>query len=114
MLPLEPGETIRWEAWEPAFHRFSYYAIVVSDRAAYFYSRLWHSFVRWKRYPLSEIRSATYVPSWFMPKLVLEIGDGTATLLTPFDWGAAARIDREQLAEAAAVIKQALHGIAAG
>lgn len=113
-LPLEPGEEIRWEAWTPTFHRFSYYAIVVSDRAVYLYSRLWHSFVRWHRYPLSIIRSAEYVPSWFMPKLVIQLDQTKTTLRMPMDWGIGEQLDQRQLTEAAGMINGAVRRHAAG
>ena len=109
-LPLEAGEVIRWEAWEPTFHRFSYYAIVVTDRAVYLYSKLFTSFVRWRRFPLEEIRSVEFVPSWLMPKLEVQYRVGKAVLRTPPDWGEAARIDRKQLKEAADVIRENIGG----
>jgi hypothetical protein len=109
-LPLEPSEVIRWEAWEPSYHRFSYYAIVVTDRAVYLYSKLFTSFVQWRRIPLSEVLSAEFTPSWFMPRLVLRHRTGKAVLRTPPDTGEAARIDRQQLKEAADVIRKSIGG----
>ena len=109
-LPLEAGEAIRWEAWEPSFHRVSYSAIVVTDRAVYLYSMLITSFVQWRRLPLAEIQSAEFVDSWFMPKLVLSHRAGKLVLRTPWDTGDAARIDREQLREAAGVIRASIGG----
>jgi len=109
-LPLEPGEVIRWEAWEPSFHRFSYYAVVVTDRAVYLYSRLFTSFARWRRVALRDVVSAEFVPSWFMPKLILLHRTGKAVLRTPPDTGDAAKIDREQLREAADVIRSIIGG----
>jgi hypothetical protein len=109
-LPLEADEVICWEAWEPSFHRFSYYAIVVTDRAVYLYSKLFTSLVRWRRLPLVEIQSAEFVGSWFMPKLVLRHRNGKAVLRTPPDTGEAARIDREQLLEAVSVIRARIGG----
>jgi hypothetical protein len=109
-LPIEAGESIRWEAWEPSFHRFSYYAIVVTDRAVYLYSKLFTSFTRWRRLPFNEIQSADFVPSRFMPKLILQLRSGKAVLRTPPDYGDAARIDRDQLQEAARVIRASIGG----
>lgn len=104
-LPLEPGEVIRWQAWEPSFHRFSYYAIVVTDRAVYLYSKLISSFARWRRLRLDEVTAAEFVPSFFMPKLVIHHANGVAVLRTPPDFGAASQIDRRQLKEAATLIQ---------
>jgi len=109
-LPLEPGEVVRWQAWEPTFHRFSYYAIVVSDRAVYLYSKLFTSFARWRRVPLAEVLAAEFTPSWFMPKLTLRCAAGKVVLRTPPDTGEAARIDRQQLSEAAHVIRKSVGG----
>jgi hypothetical protein len=109
-LPLEPGEVIRWQAWEPSFHRFSYYAIVVSDRAVYLYSRLFTSFTRWRRIPIVDVYAAEYTPSWFMPKLMVHHRAGKAVLRTPPDTGEAARIDREQIQEAVDVIRRSIGG----
>jgi hypothetical protein len=109
-LPLEPGEAICWEAWEPSFHRFSYYAIVVTDRAVYLYSKLITSFTRWRRIPLRDILSVEYMPAWFMPKLIIHHQSGKAVLRTPPDTGDAARIDRAQLKEAADVIRKSIGG----
>jgi len=109
-LPLEPDEVIRWEAWEPTFHRFSYYAIVVTDRAVYLYSKLITSFAKWRRYRLADVQAAEFVPSWFMPKLVIRHSRGTAVLRTPPDSGVAAEIDRRQLREAASVIQTSIGG----
>ncbi len=101
---------IRWEAWEPTFHRFSYYAIVVTDRAVYLYSKLITSFAKWRRYRLTDIAAAEFAQSWFMPKLVIRHSRGVAVLRTPPDSGAAAEIDRKQLNEAAQVIQASLGG----
>lgn len=109
-LPLEANEIIRWQAWEPSFHRFSYYAIVVSDRAVYLYSKLFTSFARWRRIPLGEVLAVDYTPSWFMPKLTLHCRAGKVVLRTPPDTGEAARIDREQLKGAADVIRKGIGG----
>jgi hypothetical protein len=107
-LPLEVGEEIRWEAWEPTFHRFSYYAIVVTDRAVYLYSKLITSFTKWRRYQLADVIAAEFVPSWFMPKLVIRHSRGTAVLRTPPDTGEASEMDRRQLKEAADVIQASI------
>ena len=109
-LPMESGEVIRWQAWEPSFHRFSFYAIVVSDRAVYLYSKLITSFAVWRRVPLADIQAVEFFPSWFMPKLVLTHRTGKFVLRTPPDFGAAARIDRRQLQDAAGVIQESLGG----
>ena len=109
-MPIEAGEAIRWEAWEPSFHRFSFYAIVVTDRAVYLYSKLFTSFVRWRRLPLGDIQAVDFVSSWFMPKLVVHLRAGKAVLRTPPDTGEAARIDREQLQAAARFIQASIGG----
>jgi hypothetical protein len=47
-------EVLRWTGYNPTFHRFSAYGLVVTDAALYLCPPGW-LFARWTRYPLADI-----------------------------------------------------------
>ena len=110
-LVLPPDEEVLWCASNPTFHRTWGYGIAISGHALYLFSPFWLWLARWRRYPLSDVRHATFKDSHWLPKLVLQVSDQTVTFRTPYDgYQDEMDFDRKNLAKAAELLAQ--HGVA--
>jgi hypothetical protein len=108
-LKLPDDEEVLLFAHNPTFHRTSDYGIVVSDRAVYLFSPFWLWFARWRRYPLSDIRRASFNDSRLTPRLVLNTSKRSITFRTPLDtYKDEMDFDRKTLANAAEFVNQLL------
>jgi hypothetical protein len=76
---------VLWYGYNPTFHRYVEYGLVLTSEALYWHKSLW-SFSRWRRFPLSDVRSVTTDVSGARPCIRLRIGDSTKKLYTPFDF----------------------------
>jgi hypothetical protein len=85
-LRLRSQDAIEWYRSNPTFHRSSDYGIVLTSRELFLYSPFWLVFSRWRRFPLSEIRDATFRDSARFPVLLVQLSHGTAVLRTPWDY----------------------------
>ena len=106
-LALPADEEVIWCASNPTFHRTWDYGIVITGGAIYLFSPFWLWLARWRRYPLSDIRQATFKDSRWLPRLLLKIGDRTVTFRTPYDgYQDEMDFDRKNLAKAAELLAQ--------
>ncbi|MFP7723829.1 hypothetical protein [Lysobacter sp. A3-1-A15] len=110
-LALPHGEELVWYASNPTFHRTWDYGIVITGQALYLFSPFWLWLARWRRYPLSTIRRATFKNSYWLPRLVLETQAGKVTFRAPYDgYQDEMDFDRRNLAMAVELLEQ--HGVA--
>ncbi|NUT17132.1 MAG: hypothetical protein HOQ33_21900 [Cupriavidus sp.] len=110
-LVLPADEEVMWFANNPTFHRTWDYGIVITSRAVYLYSPFWLWLARWRRYSVSAIKRATFEDSYWIPRLVLQVGDRAVTFRTPYDvYQEEMDFDRKNLGKAAGILSQ--HGAA--
>jgi hypothetical protein len=107
-LPL--GEAVEWYRSNPTFHRSSDYGIVLTNRALYLFSPFWLMFSRWRRFEISDIRSAEFRDSGVFPALRVQLHKRVVSLRTPWDYADEMKFDRRNLAEAAERISVAAKG----
>ncbi|MFT3807999.1 hypothetical protein [Arenimonas sp.] len=106
-LTLSEDEEVIWCASNPTFHRTWDYGIAITGSAVYLFSPFWLWLARWRRYPLSDIKQASFKDSRWVPRLLLQVGDRTVTFRTPYDgYQDEMDFDRKNLAEAAELIAQ--------
>lgn len=96
-LRLAPGESARWKAHNPTFHRGTSYGIVLSEQAIYLYAPFWLSFARWRRIPLDDIQGIEFKDSRLCPRLIVSTSRSNEVLRTPWDDGDEMDYDREIL-----------------
>jgi hypothetical protein len=98
-LHLAPDEQVLWHGYNPTYHRYVEYGLVLTRDALYWYKSPW-SFGRWKRFSLGDIRSVRFDDSNLRPSLLLDFGTSTRRLYTPHDFYAdEMAYDRQVLAE---------------
>src|SRR5471032_1010673 len=87
-LRLPVGESAVWKAHNPTFHRSGDYGIVLSEQALYLrsYSPFWLPYARWRRIPLSEVRSIVLKDSRIWPSLRVKTARRVEVLRTPSDY----------------------------
>jgi hypothetical protein len=104
-LKLSPEEQAVWYGYNPTFHRFLDYGLVLSNRAVYLCSRSWWRFAHWRRVPLQDILNARVVGGRLRPELSIETPRGTVRLTTPYD------THRDEMELDAKVLEQAVVAI---
>lgn len=82
-LKLREHEIPMWFGYNPTFHRFFQYGLVISDAALYIGSGAW-LFAKWKRYPLKEVSDVTLDEDG--PAIKFRVGDRQVTFYAPQDF----------------------------
>jgi hypothetical protein len=112
-LKTSPGEEVLWYGYNPTFHRFLNYGLVVTRDAIYFSRRGWWRIVRWTRISLDEVVEVEAIDNHARPGLTISGTAGTITFHTPFDFhDDEMNFDRAVLEKAAAAIRAAQAAIA--
>jgi hypothetical protein len=107
-LHLVPGEQVLWHGYNPTFHRYVEYGLVLTAEALYWYKSPW-SFGRWRRFALGDIRSARFDDSNIRPSICLDFGASSRKLHTPHDfYSDEMAYDRKVLAEAVEAVNRTL------
>jgi hypothetical protein len=85
-LKLPVGEDALWWGYNPTFHRFLDYGLVLSSRALYLCRRAWWLFAYWSRVPLDEIVAVTMIKGRARPGLRIDTTHGSIKFYTPYDF----------------------------
>ena len=110
-LNLRHGEVPLWVGFNPTFHRFFVYGLVISDTALYVCSRAWF-FATWRRYPLAEISDVTLESGGSRPTIGFRADNKKVTFSTPWDlYTDQMEFDRSVLSKAVAFLDQSLTGV---
>jgi hypothetical protein len=84
-LKLPGGERVLWYGYNPTFHRFRDYGIVLSDRALYLFGPAW-LIGRWRRVPVDRIQSVEASRSLGQTMVALNTVAGVLRFHTPHDF----------------------------
>lgn len=104
-LKLPPEEKAVWCGYNPTFHRFLDYGLIITNEALYLCGRSWWRFARWRRIPLQDIKNAMVIKGRGRPQLRIETSRGAVRLTTPFDfYGDEMEFDAKVLEEAVLAI----------
>jgi hypothetical protein len=97
-----------WYGYNPTFHRFLDYGLVLSSQALYVCRRTWWTFVRWRRFALADIVAVRRIEGAMRPGLRIDTRARSITFYTPYDLYRDEMIfDRGVLDKALAAIKAA-------
>lgn len=104
-LRLPSGELLRWQGYNPTFHRFDEWGMVLTDQALYWFKPAW-LLGKWRRIPLGDIRGAEFRDSSWRPTLVLDTTAGLIKCRTPHDaYSDDMDFDRRKLRELLAIVQ---------
>jgi hypothetical protein len=104
-LTLHDHETPLWVGYNPTFHRFFQYGLVISDAALYLCSRAW-LFANWKRYPLAELSDVVVGAHGTRASIKFRVGDRVVNFSVPGDsYADEMDFDRGVLSKAAAFLQ---------
>ena len=93
-----------WHGSNPTFHRYEEYALVLSDKALYWFRPSW-VLGWWKQFPLENIVGASFEDSRRRPTLWIELRASKVRCRTPFDsYGDDMDFDRKVLGQAVQMI----------
>lgn len=101
------GEEIRWYGYNPTFHRFFDYGLVLTNSAIYLYRRNWWLLARWNRIPLDNVKQIAALEGRARPGLMIQTTACTIFFYTPWDsYRDEMEFDRKVLAEAQAAFQE--------
>lgn len=104
-LRMHSGENVLWSGYNPTFHRFLDYGLVLSDRALYLCRRSWWRLALWKRFPLDIIDEFVLLDGGGRPGVRIRTATRNITFRTPFDFYAdEMEFDRMVLEKAVAAV----------
>lgn len=107
-LTTPPGEEVRWYGYNPTFHRFLDYGLVITCTAIYLCQRSWWLMARWRRISLNDVVEVEAIGNHVRPGLRINRTAGTITFHTPFDsYDDEMNFDRQVLEKAMAAIRAA-------
>ena len=108
-LTLGDDEVPLWVGYNPTFHRFVHYGLLISNRALYVCSNA-YIFARWRRYPLRDIEDVTFGPGR-RPTFCFRVGNENICFRTPGDtYREEIEVDRRILTEAVRFLRSRLQG----
>jgi hypothetical protein len=105
------GEQVLWYGYNPTFHRFVDYGLVLTNSALYLYRRNWWLIARWKRIPLDDVQQIEAIEGHARPGLRIVRTASTITFYTPSDsYCDEMEFDRKVLEKARAAFQAAMTG----
>ena len=107
-LKTAQGEEVLWFGYNPTFHRFLDYGLVLTLSAIYVCRRSWWLIVHWRRIPLDDVVEVELIGGHVRPGLMIQTTAGTISFHTPFDfYRDEMNFDRKVLEKGVAAIRAA-------
>ena len=85
-LRIPQGEEVLWYGYNPTFHRFLDYGLVLTSRTIYMCRRSWWRIARWGEIPLADVVAVALIEDHARPGLRIERTNSAINFHTPFDF----------------------------
>jgi hypothetical protein len=107
-LQVPAGEEVLWYGYNPTFHRFLDYGLVLTRTAIYVCRRSWWLVTHWRRTSLDDVIEVELIGNSGRPGMRIRHTTGTIRFHTPFDfYQDEMDFDRGVLEKAVAAIRTA-------